>query len=437
MEPTGYDRNQTDTPQGKSQSDSNPGAAALVMNDGYDCHNPKTIEFVLCSIFECEELNGLELEIYNALVRSNIRFDSHTDIALAVREAIVGAMNSAGVMTSEALNLLRQTVAHLEESRANSMAYSSQGKENPNAVFWPNPTYEKSPRDIHDELPWGRTFKFIDRTTPIGSAGSCFAMEIAHKLQGEGFNYVVTEPHTTYNNTGMGYSDASAAWGIMFNIPSLRQLVEKAFNVKRLPKLLWQAGPSDYRDPFREDISFTSPADFDQRYESHLAACKAALTSCEVFIATFGLNEIWELKRDGSVFSRAPWGISPGLVRRRILTVEENLEQLQQMLDLWRIHNPALKLIVTVSPVPFHATFRGEEAHAVAANCHAKSVLRVAAEEFVARNKNVFLFPSFETVMYCTKNPWDADQRHVSREAVGNVMKLFKTMFLKEDAART
>jgi tetratricopeptide (TPR) repeat protein len=35
--------------------------------------------------------------------------------------------------------------------------------------------------------------------------------------------------------------------------------------------------------------------------------------------------------------------------------------------------------------------------------------------------------------MYCTKNAWDDDQRHVSRETVANVMRLFDKMFVKDE----
>ena len=52
--------------------------------------------------------------------------------------------------------------------------------------------------------------------------------------------------------------------------------------------------------------------------------------------------------------------------------------------------------------------------------------------EFVKRNKDVFYFPSYETVMYCCANPWEPDQRHVSHATVDKVMRLFQKMFLQE-----
>lgn len=102
------------------------------------------------------------------------------------------------------------------------------------------------------------------------------------------------------------------------------------------------------------------------------------------------------------------------------------------MRTIWKQFNPDLKLIITVSPVPFHATFRGSDNHVVSANCHSKSMLRVVAEEFSKRHPDVWYFPSYESVMYCTKNPWGEDKRHVSEEAVQKVMTLFSRMFLSD-----
>jgi hypothetical protein len=55
----------------------------------------------------------------------------------------------------------------------------------------------------------------------------------------------------------------------------------------------------------------------------------------------------------------------------------------------------------------------------------------VAAEEFVRRNKNekVSYFPSYEMVNFCTQNPYREDQRNVTPDTVGGVMKLFREIY--------
>jgi hypothetical protein len=317
---------------------------------------------------------------------------------------------------------------HLLEASQNRKAYAAGGPRSANTIFWPNPERKDNPRSIFGEIPYAKKFPFVSKNTPIGSAGSCFAMEIARWLQKENFNYIVTE--SVVDEETM----ASARWGTIFNVPSFRQLVERAFGLRTTPKILFTAesgGKQVFSDPFREDILFQSTQDYEKDYNEHLSAVQRALLDAEVFIMTLGMNEVWYLKSDGSVFSRAPWRISSGLVEKRVLSVEENVMELQKMLDIWRQYNPKLKLILSVSPVPLHATFRSSSQHVIAANCHSKATLRVAAEEFAAKNSDVYYFPSYESVMYCTEKPWENDQRHVSRLAVERVMNLFNTIFVK------
>ena len=79
----------------------------------------------------------------------------------------------------------------------------------------------------------------------------------------------------------------------------------------------------------------------------------------------------------------------------------------------------------TVSPVPLVATASGH--HVLEATIYSKSVLRVAAEVAVQRNKDVHYFPAYEIVTG-PQAPWsffDEDRRNVSRQAVEAVMGCF------------
>jgi GSCFA family len=225
------------------------------------------------------------------------------------------------------------------------------------------------------------------------------------------------------------FSDASAAWGIIFNTPSFRQLVERSFGLRRLPRILWSNGEY-YMDPFREEIRFASVEEYLTNYEPHLAAARAAFAQAKVLIITLGLNEIWSFKMDGSIFSRSPWRIAPSFVEHRILSPEENVRDLELMLKILRQQNPNLQLIVTLSPIPLHATFLHDRCHVVEANMHSKAVLRIAAQEFVEKNEGVYYFPSFELATYGFQNPWTEDHRHTNRSVVGRVMEMFREMFV-------
>jgi hypothetical protein len=315
-----------------------------------------------------------------------------------------------------------------KEYRENAEAYKNKMFGGKSYVFWPNPLHKENPSHLNNTPPVSRSFPFITKETKIVSAGSCFAMEIAHYLMKNGFNYVVTEDDTRYE-----LPISSARWGTIFNTPSFCQLIERSFGVKQLPPIIWTQGKgegTEYRDPFREDVIYKSKDDYKKDYYTHISKAKKALEEAEVIIITLGVNEVWFLRNTEFAFAQAPWNISPLLAEKKVLSVEENLKFLQRMYDVLKMFNPKVKIIISVSPVPLHASFRGQEAHVIEANCHSKSILRVTAEEFVKRNHEAYYLPSYESVMYCTEGAWEEDLRHVKRSTVEKVMQIFETMFV-------
>jgi hypothetical protein len=337
-------------------------------------------------------------------------------------------------LTDLDLRATQAVLAHEADTRKNQRAYDYDIMHKAGSGFWPNPIDVKNGRSLYTEFPYRLQRKLITKKTPLTSAGSCFAMEIAHRLQQDGYNYIVTEPNfrgrlLTPADSGQ-MSDSSAAWGIIFNTPSFRQLVERAFGLRELPRILWSR-KGTYMDPFREYISFKSIEEYAATYDQHIAAAREALMRAEVMIITLGLNEIWRFKMDGAVFSRSPWRMAPSLVEQRVLTVQENVADLQAMLDTLRHFNPKLQLIVTLSPIPLHATFLHEAYHVVEANAHSKAVLRVAAQEFVEKNEGVYYFPSYELVTCGKEDAWLPDQRHVTPATVDRVMQMFDEIFVE------
>lgn len=310
--------------------------------------------------------------------------------------------------------------------------YLTSNKENKHAVYWPDPT-GKYPSTTEAANITIKNFELIDKETPIGSAGSCFADEMAYYFQMSGYNYIVTERTAQHYNNNL--PNSSAAWGVLFNTPSFMQIAERAFGKADFPPIvdkLERDGKIYFHDPYRENIVADEPETIHILRNHHIEAARKAFETCNVFIITLGLNECFQNIYDGSVVSRNPKTSSSfGLFNHKILTVEENVQCLQRFLDIIRAHNPNFKLIVTVSPVPFLATGRADDMHVITANTHSKSVLRVAAEEFVSRNENVWYFPAYEVVTVATRDPWEPDLRHVKRSTVARVMRTFERMFVK------
>ncbi len=356
-------------------------------------------------------------------------------------EDAVRAFEKEADRTPELALEIGRAARHLRETvHVNATCYLRSTPEQTRVVQWPNNQSAKvnAPEhyfDIYEDDFYRQTHRFVDKSTPIGSAGSCFALRIAHQLQAWGYNYVIEEddlpPDFPLDNLSQSsYRMAPARVGTLFNVPSMRQMVERAFGCWEPEKIIARDG-SRILDPFRDVRPLYSDEEgYERDYQAHTEALKRALLKCEVFVLTLGLIEAWQFAHSGDYTSIAPWKIEPALLRRKELTVAENVEELERLFDVYRRHRPDLKLIISVSPVPLNKTFSQTD-HVVVANSRSKAVLRVAAEEFGNNHPDsVFYFPSFETVMYGCRAPWESDMRHVSGDAVGRVMRLFQKMFV-------
>jgi hypothetical protein len=412
------------------------GSGATVLSTENDTCSAEGLQWLLKCIFrEDDLLKYAKAEFGPFLLQCKTYAEAINLVYTRLREKASGRKHNQ--VSSLVKRAFEATVAHERDTAQNRNAYTVGAQKSSDSGWWPEPCDPRNQRSLFSELPFRRRFKFINRETAVVSAGSCFASEIAYALQRQGLNYIVTEHNSegrvSTDSPQNVVSDSSAAWGDIFNTPSFRQLVEYSFGVRKMPRIVWQLG-EHFFDPFRDGVKFNDVDEYEANYEQHISAARAAFEQAEVFIITLGLNEVWYFKMDKSVFSRSPWRIAPSFVEHKTLSVAENVAELQLMLDTLRARNPRVKVIVTVSPVPLHATFLHETYHVVEANLHSKSVLRVAAQEFVEKNSEVYYFPSFELVTYGFENPWSEDQRHVDPKAVQRIMEMFRQMFVIDSA---
>jgi len=361
-----------------------------------------------------------------------------TELITLLKKSFHDGLNWESGFTRLDLNNIGDLLSYEAKFIESLSRFSTNGKPNPNAIMWPIPNHPKHPNSKFDMLPYAVEHKIMDKNTPIGSAGSCFAMEIAKVLQSEKFNYVVTELGESPQDEaiidgyelGSGKALYSANFGILFNTPSLKQLAEKAFGGREFTKYLVQAEHGLFMDPYRENVYFKSQENFLRDYPKHIEAIKQTLLQSEVFIFTAGLNECWELF-DGTVVSRNPRNNLYHLIEHKVLTVQENVDNILSFFNLVKRNNPNFKLVLTLSPVPLLATGRGDTHHIIEANTHSKAVLKVALEEVVKAHEDIYYLPSYELVTECMPNAWKEDHRHVTEETVGKVISMFKNMFVK------
>lgn len=284
------------------------------------------------------------------------------------------------------------------------------------------------PRDLY---PDGRRLRpdfFLDerhglmtRETPVASIGSCFAREIKDYLVERGYNYLQTA-------TGKNARHGSAAWDRVYNTFCLLQEFERALGGFDPHERYWQL-EERVLDPYRKKVVWESVEQAEEELERHRVTAREALTRAEILVVTVGLTEIWYSKVDGSVFFQVPpVGIfDPDIHAFRNSSVEENAANLEAIHRLMAAANPECRIIITVSPVPLRATFRQQ--NVVISNTVSKATLVVATHQFVANHDNVYYFPSYELVTTGIRRAFESDNRHVRRQAVREIMRVFESMF--------
>jgi len=147
---------------------------------------------------------------------------------------------------------------------------------------------------------------------------------------------------------------------------------------------------------------------------------------CRVIVITLGLAEAWFDTKTGLYLN----GMPPQAAIRRerdrfrldVLAYDEIVASLERIHDILQENgHPDFKMLITVSPVPFKASFAGKDA--LIANTYSKSVQRAAAEAFAAHHANVDYFPSYEIVTLTDRKvAYELDNIHVTQPTVVHIM---------------
>lgn len=286
----------------------------------------------------------------------------------------------------------------------------------------------------------------LDRSSPVATAGSCFAQHISRRLARAGFNFLVSEPAPASlppeQAGAQNYGVYSARYGNLYTARQLLQLFDRAYGGFVPEEAPWRRSDGRWADPFRPEVEpggFASVALLEADRATHLAAVRAMFESLEVLVFTLGLTECWRSRVDGAVFPLAP-GVAAGtldksrheFVNFSALEVAADLRAFVERLT--RV-NPRARLILTVSPVPLAATYTSQ--HVLTATTYSKSALRVAAAEVAGADARCAYFPSYEIItgVHARGAYYSPDLRNVNAAGVDHVMRLFLRHYAPSAAA--
>jgi len=303
----------------------------------------------------------------------------------------------------------------------------------PDYQFWKLETAIEHPESFD---PVTRTSFRIGRSEPVVTAGSCFAQHVGRHLARGGFNFLVTEaahpivPAQVADK--FNYGVFSARYGNVYTARQFKQLLLRAYGLFDPIETCWRTAEHQIVDPFRPQIQeggFISEDELHADRAVHFKALRTAMESMAVFVFTLGLTESWMDIRDGSVFPLAP-GVAGGQFDSSIFMfhnfgVEGVVADLQWCIDFIRERNPAVRFLMTVSPVPLNAT--AIDRHVYVSTASSKATLRVAAEVICSQNPQCDYFPAYEIITspFARGSYFGPDCREVTEAGVQHVMSTF------------
>ncbi|HLZ07190.1 MAG TPA: GSCFA domain-containing protein, partial [Chloroflexota bacterium] len=302
----------------------------------------------------------------------------------------------------------------------------------PESAFWKTAVATKTPTDISGL--WNPKFN-IGPQHKVVTFGSCFAQHIGRALRARGYSWLIAErpPEglSEENQQLFNYDLFSCRTGNIYTSSLLKQWVEWALGEKPEPDEYWVA-EGRYYDPFRPVIE---PNGFDNIEEMRasrqctIAAFRRAITDAKYFVFTLGLTESWFNKTHGYEYPMCP-GTAAGTFNpeehefknQHFEFVRSNL---LDALTKIRSVNKAVRIILTVSPVPLTATNSGR--HVLTATMESKSILRAVAGQLRSGHGWVDYFPSYEIISSPVFGGqfFEANLRSVAKAGVDFVMDSF------------
>ncbi|WP_234052108.1 MULTISPECIES: GSCFA domain-containing protein [unclassified Xanthobacter] len=275
----------------------------------------------------------------------------------------------------------------------------------------------------------------IDAKSSFFCIGSCFARNIEEHL-------IYRERAVLSKKIVAPKSEAPARPnGFVNKFTTMSMVNELKWAVSKpvINKTLFEEGPNGWSDlqlgPGIPPVSLERAI---ERRTYLIEDYFSRVRNASVVVVTLGLNEVWWDNKANCYLNCAPSFTSVRRERDRyrlvITDVAQSVADLEEMRWLIKSMNRHARLIVTVSPVPMSETFSGQDV--AIANMRSKSTLRVAAEQFAALHPDVDYFPSYDIVSLAPRNlAYGVDCLHVSNAVVGEIMRLFLSLYVGIDTA--
>lgn len=259
----------------------------------------------------------------------------------------------------------------------------------------------------------GENRGWLQHSDHVMLLGSCFSDNIGGKMHGALINAMVNPMGTLYN-------PMSIACGVQ-RLIDCEPVAGK--------DLFMQSGVWNSYD-FHSRYSLPDKQAAIDRMNSRIEQGHKALAAARLLTVTLGTAMVYRLKATGEVVANCH-KVPQHEFERKMATVQEMVQVLDDMVVRLRAFNPELRIILTVSPIRHIAD-------GLDTNSLSKASLRVAIQEVVSRHRDYCdYFPAYEIMMDDLRDYrfYANDMVHPSDVAVEYIWQAFQATYLDDRSA--
>ena len=233
----------------------------------------------------------------------------------------------------------------------------------------------------------------ITHASKVVSLGSCFAQTIGSKMQAAKFDLLVNP------------------FGTLFHPLNLADLLKQAISAAQMdPDGVVEREGVFVHYGAHSDVKGGTRTELEENYTCQMLALHHSLKEATHLVLTLGTAWIYQHKEFGRVANCHKQAAA--LFEKKISSLDELALELESGLEMLLLHNPNLKIILTLSPV--RHTKEG-----VSENQLSKSLLRVLCAQLEQQLEAATYFPAYEILVDELRDYrfYKSDLVHPSEEA--------------------
>jgi hypothetical protein len=339
----------------------------------------------------------LRVDVGACALRAEVRRDGAHGLAAVWRlpPPLCRALASRGLAQ---LTIRRASLAHEAEivDRLWDLAHGTRGLPADHEV-----AVGPAARGDRTEVVVAASSSQLHHVDPVVAVGSCFAGHIGERLARDLFD-VHLHP-----------------FGILYDPVSVSRATSWVCRDTPLPESLWFFAHGRWHSPLHHtDLSHPDKAHAVSRAQRLLSAART-VRGRSSWLWTWGTAWVWEDAKTGEVVANCH-GLPESRFRRRLLSVDEVVQQARAALDVLRAQVREAQVVLTVSPIR-HLS------HGVTDNQRSKATLLLAATALAEAHAEVRYFPAYEIVVDELRDYrwYDPDLVHVTPVAADQVYARF------------